>query len=83
MGPVWGVGALGGAAYLQSDAQTPGDLAGDSVDYGGSVADGPGAGGDISIGGAGVTVANTVGFGLGGNGHGLMIGKTTVLPICP
>lgn len=83
VGPVWGVGALAGAAYLQSDAMTPNGLGGDSVDYGGSVADGLGAGVDVSVGSAGLTTVQTAGFGFGGNGHGLVIGKTIVLPICP
>ena len=82
-GPVTGIGALGGPAFLQSSATSLSQLGGWSVDFGVNGADGLGfaADGSVSTGGV-VTTVSTAGFGLGGNGHAAVIQSSTVTPIC-
>src|ERR1051326_676334 len=81
------VGAYGGLQVSVSNAKTPQDLAGASVDYGYGGGRGWGGGGDVSI-GTGTngqvvwSVSGTAGGGLGGVGHGLTTTLTTVTPIC-
>jgi hypothetical protein len=82
-GPVSGKGFLGGAAILHSAAQTPQGLAGFSVDFGASVANGLGVGSDLSYGSGGFTNVTTFSFGLGGNGHAAVVQHTSIIPICP
>jgi RHS repeat-associated protein len=83
-----GFGAVGGAQFSLSNAQTPEDLAGGFVDAGVSAGAGLGISADGAIGtgtqGQLVWQATvTPGFGLGGRGSALTPTTSIVTPICP
>jgi hypothetical protein len=83
VGPTWGAGVLGGPQVTFSNATSPQQLGGPSVDVSGGVADGLGIGGDFSVGSGGVWQLNiTGGIGAGGYGGAAIAQDTTVTPIC-
>lgn len=83
VGPTWGAGALGGVQVTVSNATTPQQLGGPSVDASFGVADGLGFGVDASLGSGGVWQVNvTGGIGAGGYGGAALSQGTTVTPIC-
>jgi RHS repeat-associated protein len=82
-----GAGIYGGTLVGFSNAQTPQDLGGPFLNYGGGGGEGLAMGGDLAFGAGtqGQTVLQgtlTLGFGAGGFAHGLSPTTTSVLPIC-
>ena len=83
VGLTHGTGILAGVQVSVSNAKTPSDLAGNSVDAGGGYGSGAGIGTDVSVGNGGVVQWNaTLGLGAGGWGGAGIYQQTKVIPAC-
>jgi RHS repeat-associated protein len=82
VGPTFGVGALGGVQLTASNATSPQQLQGPSLDTAGGYADGLGFSADVAMNGDTYQSTVTLGFG-GGLWGGAIIGQQTyVTPVC-